>query len=78
MDNPKNAEIVRETLMKVLIGDSNIQGATIHALCNLGLIKKRAEGKKKVGIDAWLASPVTHFELTAKGLSRLQGDKNGI
>jgi hypothetical protein len=77
MDNSQSAESVREVLLKVLIGE-DMSDTVLHALVNLGLIRKRADAKKRVGIEAWLEDPVTDFELTAKGLSRLQGDKNGI
>ena len=74
MDNLQSTELTKELLLKVLTGDRDISATMLHTLAHLGLIKKRAEGKNKVGIDAWLASPVTHFELTAKGLRRLQGE----
>jgi uncharacterized protein YjhX (UPF0386 family) len=73
MDNPKSAEIVKEALFKVLTGEDMSQNI-LHALRQHGLIKKRADAKKRVGVEAWLEDPTTDFELTAKGLSRLQGD----
>lgn len=76
MDNMESAAYVRETLLKVLIGDEGLTDGVLISLQHLGLIKKRADAPKRVGIDAWLDDPVTDFELTAKGLRRIQGDKN--
>ena len=75
MDNSQSAAYVRETLFKVLTGE-DMSDTVLHALVNLGLIKKRADAKKRVGVEAWLEDPVTDFELTAKGLRRIQGDKD--
>jgi hypothetical protein len=73
MDNSQSAESVREVLLKVLIGE-DMSDTVLHALVNLGLIRKRADAKKRVGVEAWLEDPVTDFELTAKGLARLRGE----
>jgi hypothetical protein len=73
MDNSESAELKREFLLKVLTGE-DMSDTVLHALVNLGLIRKRADAKKRVGVEAWLEDPVTDFELTAKGLRRLQGD----
>jgi hypothetical protein len=73
MDNSESSELKREVLLKVLTGD-DVRGAVLHALCNLGLIRKRADAPKRKGMDSWYANPTTDYELTAKGLRRLQGD----
>lgn len=73
MDNSESSELKREFLLKVLTGEDMSQ-TVLHALCNLGLVRKRADAKKRVGVEAWLEDPTTDYELTAKGLRRLQGD----
>ena len=73
MDNSESSELKREFLLKVLTGEDMSQ-TVLHALCNLGLIRKRADAKKRVGVEAWLEDPVTDFELTAKGLRRIKGE----
>ena len=75
MDNSESAELKREVLLKVLIGEE-ISQSVMHALYDLGLIRRRADAPKRIG--SWFDYPITDFELTAKGLARLQGDKNGI
>ena len=72
MDNSTGAE-VREVLLKVLTGD-DVSGTVLHALHGLGLIHKRANVKKKINKDVWYSNPSSNYELTAKGLSRLQGE----
>ena len=73
MDNSESSELKREVLLKVLTGDE-VSRTVLHTLCNLGLIRRRGSVKKKVDTKAWYGLPVTDFELTAKGLRRLQGD----
>lgn len=74
MDNSQGAELKREVLLKVLINDESISRGLLSSLQQLGLIRRRADAPKRVGIDAWRGDSVTDFELTAKGLARLQGD----
>lgn len=69
MDNTQGAELKREALMKVLTGDE-IGVAMTTALLQTGLIRNRA---KKVGMSYWLTGSVTEYELTEKGLERLNG-----
>ena len=78
MDNSESSELKREVLLKVLIGDESISRGLLSTLQQLGLIRKRADSPKRNGRDAWLKDLVTDFELTPKGLARLQGDRNGI
>lgn len=74
MDNSQSSELTREMLLKVLTGDNEIGYAVMHALRQQGLIRLRDNAPKRVGIDALRDDPVTDFELTAKGLARLQGE----
>ena len=74
MDNPKSAEDVKEVLLKVLTGDDEIGYSVKHTLRNLGLICKRADAPNRVGMDAWYQDHISDYELTAKGLARLQGE----
>ena len=73
MDNSQSSELTKEVLLKVLTGDE-VGYAVMHALRQQGLIRLRDNAPKRVGIDAWRDDPVTDFELTAKGLARLQGE----
>ena len=73
MDNSESSELKREMLLKVLIGEE-IGDSVKLTLQQLGLIKSRADAPKRKGIQSWLTAPVTDYELTAKGLRRLQGD----
>lgn len=78
MDNNQGAEDVREFLLKVLTGDNELGYSVKHALRNLGLIRKRADAPNRVGMDAWYQDHISDYELTAKGLARLQGEQDGI
>lgn len=72
MDNSQGSGIAREVLMKVLIGDE-VGSAMKTALLQFGMIRKRKDVKKRVGIDAWVEEPISDYELTEKGLERLNG-----
>lgn len=72
MDNSQSSGIAREVLMMVLIGDE--VGYTMKTtLLQFGMIRKRKDVKKRVGIDAWVEEPISDYELTEKGLERLNG-----
>jgi hypothetical protein len=73
MDNAQSAEL-REVLLKVLTGDDDIGYSVKHSLRNLGLIRRRADAPNRVGMDAWFQDHITDYELTPKGLRRIQGD----
>ena len=60
MDNPKSSDLVRETLLKVMIGDK-VGAAMTTSLQHFGLIRH----KKNVTEEG--------YELTSKGLDRLNG-----
>lgn len=77
MDNSQSSELTREMLLKVLTGD-RVSPSVMHALRQHSLIRIREDAQERTGLDTWLERPVTDFKLTAKGLARLQGDKNGI
>ena len=70
MDNSQGAELKREALMKVLIGDE-IGTTMLTTLLQFGLIRKRSIKAK--GMDAWILGPTSNYELTQKGLDRLNG-----
>ena len=72
MDNSQGSGIAREVLMKVLIGDE-VGYAMKTTLLQFGMIRKRKDIKKRVGIDAWVEEPISDYELTEKGLERLNG-----
>jgi len=72
MDNAQSAE-VRETLLKVLTGD-DVGRTVLHTLQQLGLIRRRESAPKRVNLDWWYTDPSTNYELTPKGLRRIQGD----
>jgi predicted transcriptional regulator len=74
MDNSQGAELKREVLLKVFIGDESISRGLLSSLQQLGLIRRRENAPKRGGRDAWHYDLVTDFELTAKGLARLHGD----
>lgn len=72
MDNSQGSGIAREVLMKVLIGDE-VGYAMKTTLLQFGMIRKRKDVKKRVGVDAWMEEPMSDYELTEKGLERLNG-----
>jgi hypothetical protein len=74
MDNSQGAELKREVLLKVFIGDESISSGLLSTLQQLGLVRKRADAPKRVNLDQRIVNRVTDFELTAKGLARLHGD----
>lgn len=76
MDNRKGTEMSgedkREALLKVLTGDE-VGVAVLTALIQLGLIKTKDGIKDRIGLEAWYPQPTTQYELTKKGLERLNG-----